>query len=171
MAKTSVDARKHIRELSELFQASKTIAEEMIDRYIARAKKTKYLKQSLKRLIDRGCIIRKSGQLHLTGEGIRLFQRYGNFASTETSWDGRWRLIGFDVPVRHNLKRDQLRTLLKEFNFYPLQKSIWVCPTHIAEECWRLIVERELDKYCTVMVVDIIEGDSLLKKHFKLSNN
>ena len=43
-------------------------------------------------------------------------------------WDGRWRLVLFDVPVRHNTRREQLRRHLRHRAFGCLQGSVWVTP-------------------------------------------
>jgi len=43
-------------------------------------------------------------------------------------WDGRWRLVLFDVPLRHRARRDQLRQILREWRFGCLQGSVWISP-------------------------------------------
>jgi phenylacetic acid degradation operon negative regulatory protein len=49
-------------------------------------------------------------------------------------WDGRWRLVVFDVPVRQNPLRQRLRRYLKDRHFGYLQKSVWITPFPMAEE-------------------------------------
>jgi phenylacetic acid degradation operon negative regulatory protein len=43
-------------------------------------------------------------------------------------WDGRWRLVLFDVPVRHSARRASLRRSLREQAFGCLQGSVWLSP-------------------------------------------
>lgn len=174
MAKTSKDAYRHIREWGEFFSEFKWISEKIIDEFITEHKRKQYLKQSLKRLISRGFIQKRDNKLNLTLEGLKFFRKRGLPPSIKTSkakqnWDGRWRLISFDVPGDYNQERDRLRSILKAFDFYLLHKSVWVCPNFLAEDFWRLIVKERLDKYCKVMMVEIIEGDEELKKHFNLN--
>ena len=168
MAKTSRDARKHIKEWSEFFKDNKAITETVVDGFLARHKKNKYLKQSLNRLIARGFVKERGGKFSPTESGVRFFRRHAaGGRKSSARWDGKWRLITFDVPGNYSKERDQLRALLKEFDFYLLQKSVWICPSYIADEFWRLVVGYKLDKYCKAMLVDIIEGDAELRKHFK----
>lgn len=43
-------------------------------------------------------------------------------------WDGKWRLIIFDIPEKYKKARGALRDKLKGMNFFPLQKSAWIYP-------------------------------------------
>jgi len=59
MGKTSVDARRHVRELGQFFTDVNSVAEAIVDEFIKARKKKKYLKQSLKRFIEKGLIVRQ----------------------------------------------------------------------------------------------------------------
>ncbi|KKU91728.1 MAG: PaaX family transcriptional regulator [Candidatus Jorgensenbacteria bacterium GW2011_GWA1_48_11] len=170
MAKTSVDARKHIREWSRFFGEMQDVGVSLMEEFLRRHEKRKYLKQSLKRLIQKGFVYQKSDSFRLTPAGLKLFKRFSPALAPKNhgKWDGRWRLITFDIPVRLNKKRQTLRNLLKDFNFYLLQESVWVCPNILPEKFWDLLVDLEVDKYCKVMLVDILEGDEALKDYFHL---
>lgn len=43
-------------------------------------------------------------------------------------WDGRWRIVMFDVPETNRPNRERLRTTLRAFGFTPLQRSVWLYP-------------------------------------------
>ena len=49
-------------------------------------------------------------------------------------WDGRWRLVLFDVPTTRNSHRVRLRRYLRARHFGFLQKSAWVSPDPMDEE-------------------------------------
>lgn len=49
-------------------------------------------------------------------------------------WDGRWRLVLFDVPIARNSHRKRLRRYLQERGFGCLQGSVWVTPDPLEEE-------------------------------------
>jgi len=49
-------------------------------------------------------------------------------------WDGRWRLILFDVPTAQNSHRTRLRRYLREKLFGYLQNSVWITPDSLEEE-------------------------------------
>ncbi|OGG40470.1 hypothetical protein A2116_01030 [Candidatus Jorgensenbacteria bacterium GWA1_49_17] len=171
MAKTARDARRHIRELSQFFADVKFVTEQAVDDFLKQHQQKVYLKQSLKRLETRRFLIRREDAVYPTKSGSMFFRKQKLLADKKSitkNWDGKWRLISFDVPVGDDKKRYQLRSLLKEFDFYQLHKSVWVCPNQLAENFWKLIIDSDLDKYCKVMTVDIIEGDEGLIKHFKL---
>jgi len=43
-------------------------------------------------------------------------------------WDGKWRMVMFDIAQLKKSYRDAFRGKLKELGFYPFQKSIWIHP-------------------------------------------
>ena len=43
-------------------------------------------------------------------------------------WDGRWRLVAFDLPKREQAQRAALRRYLRRNGFGYLQKSLWITP-------------------------------------------
>jgi phenylacetic acid degradation operon negative regulatory protein len=80
-------------------------------------------------LVLRDAVLRltESGRLHVLGgrDPERQWRR---------SWDGKWRLILFDFPVRQNKLRNRLRTHLRHRGFGYLQDSVWVTPDPVTEE-------------------------------------
>ncbi len=48
-------------------------------------------------------------------------------------WDGRWRLVLFDVPEHESSRRVQLRRRLRAWHFGNLQNSVWVSPEPLDE--------------------------------------
>lgn len=71
----------------------------------------------------------------LTAEG-RLHALGGRDPNTRWSrkWDGRWRLVLFDVPITRNSHRKRLRRYLQDRGFGYLQGSVWVSPDPMEEE-------------------------------------
>jgi phenylacetic acid degradation operon negative regulatory protein len=57
-------------------------------------------------------------------------------------WDGQWRLVIFDVPVRRNAERERLRRHLRRNNFGCLQNSVWVTPDPMDKERQILLGEK-----------------------------
>ncbi len=169
MAKTSTDAKRHIREWSRFFKDIAEFTEEAINNFLKDHRKRKYLKQSLKRLLNKGFLVKKNNKISFTLRGQRFFkQNFGR--NIIVDWDSKWRLISFDVPGNYNIKRDRLRALLRGFDFYPLHKSVWISPASLSDDFWKLAVENELDKYCKVMIVEILEGEKEYKKYFGIKD-
>ena len=172
MAKTARGAREHIKVLSDLFSDVREVSAETMDALILYYKKKKYIKQSLRRLIRKGVIDPKPTKYLLTKKGDRFFEDYrplGVLPAPPRSWDGKWRIISFDVPGEYRVERDQIRALLKEFNFYLLHKSVWISPSYLSQDFWKALIQENLHPYCKLMLVDILEGDEDLRKHFHLS--
>lgn len=86
-------------------------------------------------------------------------------------WDGKWRIILFDISELKRVWRDAFRAKLKELGFCPLQKSVWIYPFNCRDEIELLreffgLSNREL----RLIVCEDIGEDDWLKKHFNLSN-
>ncbi|TSC79435.1 MAG: PaaX family transcrtiptional regulator [Parcubacteria group bacterium Gr01-1014_29] len=43
-------------------------------------------------------------------------------------WDGRWRIVAFDIAERRRKGRDALRKMLQRLGFLQIQKSVFVYP-------------------------------------------
>lgn len=43
-------------------------------------------------------------------------------------WDGKWRVVVFDIPEKYKKARYALYHKLKDLDFYPLQRSVWLHP-------------------------------------------
>jgi hypothetical protein len=43
-------------------------------------------------------------------------------------WDGRWRVVLFDIPERRRGVRNRLRLFMQEYGFVRLQDSAWIYP-------------------------------------------
>ena len=177
MAKTARDAWKHIREWSEFFDSVRSVTNEEVEAFLMGRKKKKYLQQSLERLEKKGLLSRSKNRYHLTSKGKIAFRKYKVRWRVEAlkfqekrQWDGKWRLVSFDIPTGFNRERESLRRLLKYLNFYQLHKSVWVYPDQITEEFWNILVEYELDKFCKVMLVEFIEGDKEIREHFSVKD-
>ncbi|HEY4509839.1 MAG TPA: hypothetical protein VJC15_02530 [Candidatus Paceibacterota bacterium] len=49
-------------------------------------------------------------------------------------WDGKWRLILFDIEELKRIKRDAFRGILKNLGVKPIQQSVWVYPYECRDE-------------------------------------
>lgn len=103
------------------------------------------MQQSLRRLEQKGYveIIEKKGArfAQLTDRGHQaiediLFEEYE--IPEPAFWDGKWRIVMFDIPEKYRAKRDELRSFLKRIGFERLQQSVWVNP-YPCDDCIELI--------------------------------
>jgi phenylacetic acid degradation operon negative regulatory protein len=51
----------------------------------------------------------------------------------ERTWDGRWRMVLFDLPVKASALRAKMRRHLLRHGFGYLQQSVWVTPDSLEE--------------------------------------
>jgi len=76
---------------------------------------------------DRVYRLTAKGRLHALG-GRDPQERWSR------DWDGRWRLVLFDVPVARDSDRKRLRRYLAQRGFGCLQNSVWVTPDSLEQE-------------------------------------
>ena len=111
-------------------------------------------------------------RISLTKEGKKRAGKYqieDLFLEKPKKWDGKWRLVIFDIPNVSAIIRNVFRRKLKEFGFCPLQKSVWIYPFGCQEEIAFLREFLGADKkQIQVLEVNKIEEEDFLKKFFKL---
>lgn len=49
-------------------------------------------------------------------------------------WDGKWRVIGFDIPEKRKKVREALRHKIKKLGFIQVQKSLFIYPYECRKE-------------------------------------
>lgn len=88
--------------------------------------------------------------------------------SKQKIWDGKWRVVIFDVPVQFNAARRAMMLKLKELGFYQLQKSVWLHPYPCEDEILFVASIFNIEKFINILVVEKILKEADLKKTFKL---
>lgn len=88
------------------------------------------------------------------------------FALKCKKWDGKWRMVIFDIPTKLNRKRDALRDFLKHMGFKDLQKSIYISPYPCKEEVEAIIEYLQLKFYTKFLEADFIDDRDKLKVMF-----
>ncbi len=85
-------------------------------------------------------------------------------------WDGKWRVVIFDIREKRRKVRSRLRLLLSNAGFLRLQDSVWVYP-YPCDEFIRL-VRTHLKSGTGEMlsfVAEALESDRRLREHFRLA--
>jgi len=110
---------------------------------------------------------------NLTKRGITELEKIllGNYRISEAAlWDGKWRIVIFDIRERRRRVRQRLRILLKGAGMIRLQDSVWIYPypcdefiellrAHLASGTGELL-------YFTT---EGLESDRRLREHFSLA--
>lgn len=66
-------------------------------------------------------------------------------------WDGKWRIVIFDIPEKRRAARDLLRYNLKSWGFTPWQKSVWVTKKDCAKPLRKYIADVGIQDWVLVM--------------------
>jgi DNA-binding transcriptional regulator PaaX len=83
-------------------------------------------------------------------------------------WDGRWRMVVFDVPEPRRRVRTRLRGIMREIGFARLQDSVWVYPYDCEDLIALLKADLKIGKDVLYAIADTIEYDKPLRKQFGL---
>ncbi len=102
------------------------------------------------------------------GKFRALTYRFEEMRIDKKNWDGKWRLVVFDVPEKFRVGRDSLREKIKELGFYELQKSVFVFPYKCKDEIDFIIEFYGMRKYVRYGVLEEIDNEKHLKQIFKL---
>ena len=87
----------------------------------------------------------------------------------DKKWDGKWRIIIFDISQLKKVQANAFRGKLKELGFQLLQKSVWIIPYKCKDEVDLLRSFFNLSKKeVRIITADDIEDDKVFKKKFKL---
>lgn len=105
---------------------------------------------------------------HLTPKGRLAILKYLHLEKLKLKkWDGRWRVLIFDIPEDRKKMREYLRTrLTQRWDFYPLQESVYITPFPVTSELNKYLAEFNLKKYTRYLTVTEIDGEEELKAHF-----
>lgn len=83
-------------------------------------------------------------------------------------WDGKWRVIIFDIAEQKRRVRDGLRTELINLGFLKLQNSVWIYPYDCEEIIIMLKANFRMGKDVLYLVIEKLENDKWLKQKFGL---
>lgn len=124
------------------------------------------------RLLKQGLLKREDGFLRLTirGEIELRTTELKEATATPKRWDGRWRILIFDIPEHRRGTRDQIRRALVSIGFVQLQQSVWAYPYDCEDFIALLKADLHVGKDMLYMIVDELEGGHRLKQQFGLDD-
>lgn len=114
---------------------------------------------ALKRLRENGLIDfidDKTLMLRLTNSG-RDKALWIKMREDEEKWDGKWRLVIWDIPEKRRSTRDLLRHKLKQLGFQCLQKSVWMSKKNCTKIMREFIKQVGIKDWVVVIESDNIE--------------
>jgi len=132
------------------------------------------IREAANRLKKKGLVefVREHGRVHLriTEKGRRRFGTLVSFGPLPRPkrWDGKWRLVIFDIPEKRHGLRARARGIVAGFGFVRLQDSVWAYPYDCEEAVALLKAELHIRKDLLYIIADAIEYDVPLRKEFGL---
>ncbi len=158
-------APKIVRLLKELDRPAKN-----------RAQLYQRIRQGVNRLEEEGLVTvsgeRGKRRIQITKKGQEMMNKieFGEYAIPEQAfWDGKWRVLIFDISEKRRRTRNQLRRLLDGAGFIRIQDSVWVHPYPCDE--FISLVRTHLKSgvgEVRVFVAEALESDRGLREHFRL---
>lgn len=120
-------------------------------------KKREKIDSAVGGLIKKGLVEEvESGTLQLTHAGAEL--KKSLYWSRRQVWDGKWRVVVFDIPEKQRHLRDGLRLELKELGFGCWQRSVWVTPFDIMRELNMFLGQHNLSQDVQIVVGERFGG-------------
>jgi CRISPR/Cas system-associated endoribonuclease Cas2 len=130
--------------------------------------------ETLRRLVKEGSIIlvQADGEpltVKLTEKGKQRFKELQlQKTSSRELWDGKWRVVLFDILEERRKMRRRLREQLVHIGFRKLQNSVWIYPYECEEILALLKVDLKFGRDVLYFVTDKMEGDEYLRRMFSL---
>jgi len=132
-----------------------------------------YLRRTLKRLEKQKLVeIGFEGDqqtVKITNGGRRRILKYSLAELTIQKpkfWDGKWRLISYDIPKNLNSLRKAFREYLEFWKFYPLHESVFLHAYPCEREVDFLREYLGIGEFVRLFLVDRIENDASYKEFF-----
>lgn len=135
-------------------------------------RKKEIVRASRDRLVIKGFLeYTPQGLLSLTKKGeqkLRVLKLHDFKLKRPKRWDGKWRVLIFDINENRRPLRDKIRRTLQSMGFIRLQDSVWVYPYACEDLITLLKADFRVGKDLLYLIVDSIENDLWLKKHFTI---
>ncbi|OIP06783.1 hypothetical protein COS66_02075 [Candidatus Berkelbacteria bacterium CG06_land_8_20_14_3_00_43_10] len=125
----------------------------------ANSRSTQYRLRSRIRQLEHGGIIELwEHEYRLTAQGKALVKQFKvhDVTLSHGAWDGRWRLVSYDIPVEKSAQRNTFRRTLKAWGFCLVQKSLWVFPWECSDEISALAHSLDIASYVIYMSTDTV---------------
>lgn len=107
--------------------------------------------------------ITKKGKSNLKAFSVDLLE-----IKNQKKWDGKWRVIMFDLPIQYKKIRNSFRFKLKQIGFLQLQKSVWIYPYPCTDELLFIADYYKVGKYIEILTVEEMLNIKNLENRFNL---
>ncbi len=85
-------------------------------------------------------------------------------------WDGKWRVVIFDIPEKYKKIRELFRMRLKQLELYQLQDSVYIHPYPCFNQIEFLRELYGISMKVEYLLVERLEDDDYLRERFELKS-
>lgn len=110
------------------------------------------------------------GIVRLAEQGRKKFLKYDleSMSVDMKKWDGKWRLIVYDIFSKKQSERKLFHRTLKRMKFLQLQRSVYLTPYPCHDEIEYLRQVCGIGKEVLILIVKNIEHEEVYREYFGL---
>lgn len=112
------------------------------------------------------------GVVKLTEKGRQKVLKY-NLETMKLSkpqkWDGKWRLVMYDIASLKRRQQSALRKMFRRLDFLPLQKSVYLTPYPCEKEVTFLREYFGVGEEVLYIIAERLEHEHIYKEHFNIT--
>lgn len=116
------------------------------------------LAQAFKRLREKGFIAKvdEKDESKIIFKLTQIGRDFLDFSKSdnEIEWDGKWRIVIFDIPESKRAVRSVLRNRLKLWGFVRWQQSVWATKKNVIEKFRQLVKELGIKDWILIFESD-----------------
>ena len=102
----------------------------------------------------------QNSKYKLTNKGFaELYLEFPFFRFLKEKWDGKWRVISYEIPEIKREIRDRLRREMQGWGLGPWHRSFWFTPHPILTTLKSLTAQKEEERYIQAFEADHTFGD------------
>ncbi|MDO8470307.1 MAG: hypothetical protein Q7S84_04855 [bacterium] len=111
--------------------------------------------------LERKGLLRRVGKrgYKATRDGVAFVRSIERQSTERQLWDGKWRLVAFDIPESRSEMRHWLRYALREAGYRKLQQSMYVGKLPLPGTLYREIDHRSLTPNVRLLTIGEIDED------------
>lgn len=128
-----------------------------------------HIARLLRYIQQQGLVYSEHGQVVLTSKGKRrVYKRQLDTLRVPTPdiWDGRWRIIIFDIPSDARVVRSTFIAQLRRLGLQPMQQSVWAYPYECREQIMLVADTHGLSDHVCYIETNFIDEDLALQSMF-----
>src|SRR3989344_3100838 len=135
--------------VAKLFDRSKKLKAQQIKYAYYNLKRDGFLKTGKNRSGETELILTDKGRARVLDFDIDLIE-----IKKPWRWDGKWRVLTYDIPVRFRKAREAFRLKISELGLAPMQKSVWIYPYDCLDEIMFVANYFGVEKFIDFLEVD-----------------